>query len=227
MRARYNDSMVLEKEPTLDRDCLLDQQHLVLDDVSWDFYENVLAVIGDRPLRVTYHQGRIEIMAPLAMHESGKMHIAALIEVLALELNIPMLCFGSATFRRSDRQAGLEPDSCYYHKNASRVRGMKRFDPAVHPAPDLAIEVDITSRSIAREPIYADLGVPELWRYDGFRLTVLILNATAKYQASSVSAAFPFLPMDRFDQFIHRMDDEERTTVLREFQRWVRTLHRG
>src|SRR5256885_16082959 len=101
---------------------------------------------------------------------------------------------------------------------------MERFDPSIHPAPDLAIEVDIPSRSIAREPIYADLRVPELWRYDGFHVTVLLLEPSGKDRASAASAAFPFLPMDKFETFIHRMEQEEQTAVLREFQVWARTL---
>jgi Uma2 family endonuclease len=112
-------------------------------------------------------------------------------------------------------------------QNEQRVRGMKRFDPAVHPAPDLAIEVDITARSVAREPVCAALGVPELWRYDGLRLTVLLLDsAAAKYRPSPSSAAFPFLPMDHFVEFVHRMEQEQQTAVLRDFQAWTRALSR-
>jgi Uma2 family endonuclease len=102
---------------------------------------------------------------------------------------------------------------------------MKKFDAAIHPPPDLAIEVDITARSVAREPVYAELGVPELWRYDGARLTVLLLDAASRqYRTALSSAAFPFLPVDRFEAFIHRMELEEQTAVLREFQAWLRTL---
>ena len=216
--------MTISAEPRLERNQLLDQQHIVLDDVSWSFYERVLEELGNRPTRVTYFCGRIEIMAPLAEHESSKRYIGSLIDVLTLELNIASARFGSTTFRREDTQSGLEPDECYYFRNAARVRGMKRFDPAIHPAPDLAIEVDITSRSIAREPIYADLRVPELWRYDGFHITVLLLEPTGRYRTSAASSALPFLPMDKFETFVHRMEQEEQTTVMREFQTWARTL---
>ena len=102
---------------------------------------------------------------------------------------------------------------------------MKEFDPAVHPAPDLAIEVDITSRSIARQPIYAALGVSEVWRHDGEKLVVLKLDqATSRYSGSDTSSAFPFLSMGEFARWIERMEHEEQTPVLREFQQWVRKL---
>jgi len=206
------------------RDRLLDQQHLVLPNVSWAFYEQVLEELGDRPTRVTYWHGSIEMMAPLAEHEMVKKAIARLIEALAVEANLSMLPYGSTTFRREDREGGLEPDECYYLKNAGRVRGMKKFDPEVHPPPDLAIEIDITRRSIPRQPIYADLGVPELWRHDGIRFSVLHLRRDGKYRAASKSVAFPFLPIGTFAKFIKRMLAEDQTTVVREFQAWVRTL---
>src|SRR5205814_3142396 len=102
------------------RSRLLDQQHIVLDDVSWDFYERVLEEIGDRPIRVTFSEGSIEIMSPLPEHERTKKIIARLLELLTLELDIPLECFGSTTFRREDKQKGLEPDECYYLKNIER-----------------------------------------------------------------------------------------------------------
>jgi Uma2 family endonuclease len=203
---------------------LLDQQHLVMDEVSWSFYEHVLGEVGDRPIRVTYCDGTIEIMSPLPEHEIVKKAIGWLLETLAVELNIPMLAFGSTTFRRKNKRVGLEPDECYYLHNADKVRGMKRFNPAVHPPPDLAIEIDVTSRSIARQPIYARLGVPEVWRFRRGKIQVLKLTREGKYRVVQASAAFPVLPMARFTEFVMRMFDEEQTSVVREFQAWVREL---
>jgi Uma2 family endonuclease len=204
---------------------LFEYQHLVLDYVSWDFYERLLQEIGNRPIRVTFHRGRIEIMAPLAEHELEKRAIGRLLEQLTLEFKIPIRCFGSTTFRREDKQAGLEPDECYYLRNDPKVRGMMRFDPAVHPVPDLAVEIDVTHRSISRQPIYADLGVPELWRYDGRRLNVLLLNAAGDYSPSPSSPNFPLLPMETFQTFVKRMlGEEEQNSVVNEFRQWVHGL---
>lgn len=203
---------------------LAEQQHLVLDHVSWDFYERVLDEVGNRPIRVTFDNGSMEIMPPLAEHEQPSRAIGALLRMMAVERDIPMSSFGSTTFRREDRQKGLEPDDCFYIANEARARGMKDFDPAVHPPPDLAIEIDITSRSVPREPVYAALGVPELWRYDRRSLQVLRLGAGGKYEHTDTSATFPFLPMREFAQFVRRMEFEEQTSVLRSFREWVRTL---
>lgn len=166
-------------------------------------------------------------MSPLPEHELPKKSIARLVEALAVELRIPMTAFGSTTFRRKDKEAGLEPDECYYLHNAPRVRGMKRFDPAVHPPPDLALEIDITSRSIPRQPIYAALGVPELWRFDGRSVQVLKLGGDGKYAPIPASELFPFLPVEMFTRFVRRMLDEDQTAVVIEFQEWVRALPRS
>lgn len=208
-----------------DRNRLLDQQHLVLDHVSWSFYEKLLSQVEDRPLRITFDHGRMEIMAPLPEHEGPKKSAARLLEAMANELDIPLSGFGSSTFRRVEAAAGLEPDECYYLKNSARVQGMKRFDPDIYPPPDLAIEIDITSRSIPRQPIYAALGVPELWRFDGYKFAVFVLESCS-YRAVEKSPVFPFLPIDQFSGFVRRMMDEAPTTVVREFLRWVRTLER-
>src|SRR6185437_12312160 len=120
---------------------LAQQQHLVLSHVGWEFYERVLEEIGNRQIRITYFDGTIEIMSPLLKHELAKCAIGRLIETLTYILDINLLPAGSTTFRRRDKSAGLEPDECYYLKNAAVVRGMERFDPKKFPPPDLAIEV--------------------------------------------------------------------------------------
>src|SRR5687767_10835429 len=93
-----------------------DVQHMVLEDVSWGFYERLLKEIGDRPIRVTYDQGRLEMMSPLPEHERVGLLIHDLLRLLTLELGLPMVCLGSTTFRREDKLKGTEPDDCFYFK---------------------------------------------------------------------------------------------------------------
>src|SRR4051794_15810794 len=95
---------------SVERSRLLEQQHIVLDFVSWDFYERVLDEVGNRPIRVTFSDGSIEIMSPLPEHESIKKAIASLVEALTMALGIPMRRYGSSTLRIEEKQKGLEPD---------------------------------------------------------------------------------------------------------------------
>jgi Uma2 family endonuclease len=204
---------------------LVDQQHIVLDDVSWEFYEHLLEEVGDRPIRITYDSGSLEIMAPLNIHEYWKTCIGRLIENMCLERDIKMLPGGSTTFRRKDREKGLEPDECYYFQNIDVMRHKRgEMDLTKDPPPDLAVEIDITSRSIAREPIYAALGIPELWRFDGKKLTVLRLAPSGKYKPQKNSGLFPFLPMEEFNRYLKRFEEEDHNAVVRAFQKWVVTL---
>src|SRR5579863_6954772 len=170
--------------PSLD-----ETQHFVLEDASWELYEKLLRDIGDRPIRVTYDSGRMEIMAPSAEHEAPKKLIAGLIEGLCFELRIPIVCLGSTTFRQKIKAKGLEPDECYYIQHAAKMRGRKALNLRNDPPPDLALEVELTTRWIPREPVYASLGVPEVWRYDGKRLQCLHLINGA-YQVRRKSLAF-------------------------------------
>jgi Uma2 family endonuclease len=165
-------------------------------------------------------------MSPLPEHETWKKVIGQMIQMICIELNITMRMFGSTTFRRQDRDAGLEPDECYYIQHADAVRANVRIDLAVDPPPDLALEIDITHRSVNRQPIYAALGVPELWRFDGKRLAVLVLTSAGTYEERPTSRAFPFVPMAEFSRQLELTRTTDDTTTMRAFQQWVRTLRK-
>jgi len=201
------------------------QQHIVLDGMSWEFYEQLLAEIGDGATRVTYDQGRMEIMSPLAKHEGYGVWITQLLAVIGLGRGIQIRGFGSTTFRAERKKKGLEPDQCFYIQNSDAGAELwDEFDPDINPPPDLAVEIDITRRSIPRQPIYASLGVPELWRFDGTNLEVLHLSSKGKYEKKTRSLAFGFLPMAEFAKFIPRVRDQDQFKVLSEFRDWVATL---
>jgi Uma2 family endonuclease len=142
--------------PSLD-----DVQHFIIEDATWDLYETLLRSVDNRAVRITYDDGRLEMMSSLTWHEEVKKIIARMVETLTLELDIKVKSLGSATFRRKDKAKGLEPDECYYFKHEAKMRGKRRWVPSKDPAPELVIEIDITARSIDRQPVYAALGVRE------------------------------------------------------------------
>src|SRR4051794_25707566 len=119
---------LLSRPPTREGSSLDDVQHLVLENVDWDLYESLLRSVGDRPIQLTYDQGRLEIISPLPEHEDAKKFIGRMIEALSFELDRPVKCLGSTTFRRRDRAKGLEPDECYYFRDEAKMRGRKRLD---------------------------------------------------------------------------------------------------
>jgi hypothetical protein len=101
---------------------------------------------------------------------------------------------------------------------------MERVDLAIDPPPDLAIEVELTSGLLDKLSVYAALGVPEVWRYDGERLSVLVLGPGGAHVPSGSSAAFPFLPMAEIDRFLRDYDATDDSRWGRAFRAWVREV---
>jgi Uma2 family endonuclease len=198
-------------------------QRFLLRDVGWEGYQSLLKIIGDRPIRVTYDRGDVELMAPLSIHERYKSLIGRMIETITEELEIQAVAVGSTTFSSEELDRGLEPDECYYLTNAGQVRDWKRIDLNVDPPPDLVVEVDISRSSLNRQGIYAALGVPEIWRFDGETMTVLLLQQERNYIPSETSAAFPFLPMNELATFLRGYALGDDTRWARTFREWVRT----
>ncbi len=197
-------------------------QRFVVHGVNWQTYEKVLDAFGDRPIRITYDRGSLELMSPLPLHEIYKCLFLRLLDNLSDELDFGMKACGSTTFRREDLERGLEPDECFYLANMSSVRNWAVIDLTVDPPPDLAIEIDTTSSSLDRMGIYADLGVPELWRFDGQLLQAHELVGGV-YVARPHSPTFPFLPLAEIVSLLHQTititDDRE---VRRNVRTWVR-----
>lgn len=196
-------------------------QCFLLHGVDWDFYEELLRRLDDRHVFVTYDRGDLELMSPSQDHEVYKSLIRRFIEQLTLELNIPIMSLGSMTFRRKKLKRGLEPDECYYIQNEARVR-MIEIDLKRDPPPDLALEVEISRRLLDRVSIYAKLGVPEIWRFDGKSLRILLRGPDGDYHPSDRSASLPMLPPADLVRFIRLRATLDETTLVRQFRAWVR-----
>ena len=191
--------------------------------VTWEEYEKLLEEMGaGYAPRISYDHGKLEIFMPLPIHEYLKAFLSDLMRALTDELDLEMIGLGSTTFSYRDWLQGLEPDTCFYIQNAARVLGVRRFDPAVPPpAPDIAVEVDITSESLNRFPTYANLGVPEIWRCEENEIVMYHLTETG-YVAAAASKAFPFLTTEALGQFLKRSETESQRDLLREFRAWVK-----
>jgi Uma2 family endonuclease len=198
-------------------------QRFLLQAVDWQTYETFLQALGDRSgVRLTYSRGDLELMSPSYEHETAASLLGRLIEILTLALGIPIKAGGSTTFRRRDLDRGLEPDRCFYIRHAAALRGRREVDLSQDPPPDLAIEVDVTRSSLDRLGIYAALGVPEVWRYDGEALHVYHRRADGTYEEAPGSLAFPFLPVQELVRFVRQGEQADDTAVAQAFLEWVR-----
>ncbi|WP_333257433.1 Uma2 family endonuclease [Microcoleus sp. S13_C5] len=176
------------------------EQIVHLSGISWQTYETLLAEIGDRQIRLRYNRGNLEIMVPSPEHERFKTIMGRFVETLAEELEVRIEPLGSTTFKRPEL-SGAEPDECFYIPNISAVKGQKRIDLTQYPPPDLVVGIDITSRSENTLQVYADLGVPEVWIYNGSRLRINRLE-NGEYLEGEISLAFPSLPILEIVRFL-------------------------
>jgi Uma2 family endonuclease len=194
---------------------------MVLRDVTWEEFERILEDLGEhRAARVAYDRGILEIMSPLPEHESDKETISDLVKALLEEFDIEFLTLGSTTFKNKAMAQGIEPDQCFYIQNEAKVRGKKRLDLAIDPPPDLALEIDLTSRT--HTGIYAKLGVPELWRFEKGRLQINVLQ-DGEYIDVTESRIFPGLPLkETIEQYAIQIVQNGRNRTIRQFRSWVR-----
>lgn len=194
---------------------------LLLKDVSWQMFENILEELGEsRAARVSYSKGVLEIMTPLPEHEDDKSMIGDLVKALLEELDIEFRSLGSTTFKNQEMLQAVEADECFYIQNEAAIRGKKRIDLSIDPPPDLAIEIDITSRTKFNN--YEALGVPELWRYDGRKLQINVLQA-GKYVESKISHNFPNLPIGAvIHQYVEQSKVQGRNATMKVFRNWVK-----
>jgi Uma2 family endonuclease len=193
-----------------------------LSGISWQTYETLLTELSyNRRLRLTYNRGNLEIMAPSPEHERYKEVLGRFVETLAEELEVEIDPLGSTTFKRPEL-GGAEPDKCFYIKNINAVKGKKRIDLTQDPPPDLVVEIDITSSSQNRFEVYADIGVPEIWRYDGKSFRINILE-NQEYVAVERSLAFPNLPITEISNFLQQVGQKDYLQLVREFRDWIKS----
>ncbi len=202
----------------------LPEQKVILNNITWETYERLLAENQENSgTHFIYDNGRLEIMVLSSKHEKLNSTIALLVEVLAEELGIDIANFGSTTFQRQELERGFEPDSGFYIQNEERVSGKEELDLAIDPAPDLIIEVDITSPSLNRFPIFAAFGVAEIWRYKNGQVIFYRL-ATNEYIETKESIAFAKVTSDAITKFVELSQQVKRTAWLRQVREWVRAI---
>jgi Uma2 family endonuclease len=110
---------------------------------------------------------------------------------------------GQLTHQREDLEKGFEPDECYSIQNWQKTVGFREIDFTRDPPPDLMIEVEVSRSVLERLPIIAAFKIPEVWRYDGETVVILLLQPNGTYVKSKTSLAvpsFPFAEVPRFQK---------------------------
>lgn len=197
-------------------------QRVMLHNISWQTYQALLAEMGDhRSSRLAFDRGVLEIIMPSDLHEFIKRLLERIVTTLTEELNLKVRSVGSVTLDREDLARGVEPDSGFYIQNAGCIRGRK-LDLVSHPAPDLVVEVDITSSSTHRLAIYKALQVPEVWRYTVRSMEIKQLQ-NDNYVNCEYSIAFPMVSVADLQRFVAEGNDtDDDNMVIRSLRSWIR-----
>ncbi|MDZ8260236.1 Uma2 family endonuclease [Nostoc sp. ChiQUE01b] len=196
-------------------------QQMLLQDISWQQLEYILEEMGERrAARISYSNGWLEIMVPLLEHEKDKEYIGDLVKILLERLQNDFEPFGSTTLKNQRSQQAVEPDTSFYIQNQAAIIGKNRIDLNIDPPPDLAIEIDITSRT--RFDNYQILGVPELWRNTQQGLEIFLLQE-GKYIKSEFSPNFPDIPIiELVNEYVQQCLTIGRSQAMRNFRDWVK-----
>ena len=197
---------------------------LSLPHFSWEEYETLQTALGESDdLRIFYNEGKVVVMSIFSEHEEYADLLQAIIRELTRALGWKLETRGSATLKQQIRARGAEPDGSCYIQNAALVIGKRRLDLDTDPPPDLIIEIDLTSESLNKFPIYAALGIPEIWRYDSGEVFFYQLSAADEphYVATAHSVAFPFLPAAMLTELLNQSNEEGQDAALDACRIWA------
>jgi Uma2 family endonuclease len=150
---------------------------------------------------MAYHDGTLEIMSPESLHEIPARRFGLFIYEVATGLGISCTGTRSTVFRLRGEDVkkgkGKEPDESFYFANEASILASpdRAIDlDAGDPPPDLWIEIDNRASSAGKLPIYAALGVPEVWRYRTRRRTLWFgRRVEDAYEAVERSLSLPML----------------------------------
>jgi Uma2 family endonuclease len=180
-------------------------QRVVLHGVDWKTYCALRELFDGPGVRMTYLEGALEIMSPSKRHEAYKKQIARLVELFALESDISLFGYGSSTLREALEERGLEPDECW-----AVGRALGEAD-----APDIAVEVVLTSGGINKLEVYRGLGVAEVWFWfrSRFQLYALVDD---QYEPRTASRFLPGLDLAELAALVEEPDQHRALKAFRD-----------
>jgi Uma2 family endonuclease len=207
--------MLIESPPKL-----IGEKRITFRNLDWHAFKQIQSLLTERTrARFTYDNGVLEITIPLEGHERSARLIELFVRVLVVELGMKIKTMGSTTLDREDLLKSAEPDNGYYIQNYALVAN-REINLNVDPAPDLVVEVDITNTDLNKNSLYASMGVPEFWRFNGREWKILQLT-DGVYVECDRSPTFPLIEKNDLYQFLERALLDEVSAEI-DFRQWVR-----
>jgi len=201
------------------------EQRILIQNVSWQLLENLVAELGEsRTTRITYYKGQLEIMTPRWKHEVYHRLLDRCIQIIVEELELDLWLGGATMLQRSHMTVAKEPDSFYYIQNVKLMRDKNDLDLTKDPPPDLVLDVDLSNSSNINQLIlYADLDIPEVWRYSMSKLRFYQLNHGAYVECGN-SPLFDFLTPQNVQEFLENCETKGINYASRQLRQWINSV---
>ncbi len=195
---------------------------ILLHGIPWELYEVLREDEANWHVRMAYDDGELELMSPSQRHGSIEFRFGLFLIALASGLGFKCKPLGKTTWKKAGSKKGKEADGCFYLENYERVRH-KEIDLDLDPPPDLAIEVEISQSAINALSIYAALGVPEIWRFDGATFHIHRRQPDGSYLELERSEALPFLiPGEVVEWMIRGEEEDDDVEWSQQVHEWAR-----
>lgn len=195
----------------------LSETRTVLENVRWETFVELAEQRRGSVPRMTFDEGVLELISPRRQHENIGRLVGRLVETYTEVLGIEIQSVASTTFKRKDLQKAFEADESYYIEHAELIRPKEELDLTIDPPPDLVIEIEITSSAIRKLKLFAAMGVPEVWRHDGERLQMYVLN-NGQYVSIDASSGVHGLTAAMIDSILEKRFEFGETALVREFR---------
>ena len=196
------------------------ETRMVLENVSWETFVALADERRGSVPRMTYSEGVLEMMSPKRKHENIGRLIGRMVEAYSEIKGIEILSVASVTVKRSDLKKAYEADESYYVTSIDQVLAKEELDFEVDPAPDLLVEVELTSSAIEKMELLAAMQVREVWRHDGTSVQFYRwLNG--RYNLIQTSVELPGLDAALINRFLEQRLEAGETTFIRAFRREI------
>ena len=181
--------------------------------VTWERYVELCDDPDHDGCKLTFDAatGRLEIeMGQGPLHETISRMLFLFVAAYRRERGIRLRSTGAVTLRRRD-VGGLDPDESLYVTHVDEAppltAGLLDLNGG-NRVPDLAMEVGVSSPGVVKLPLYARLGVPEVWVWDheADDLTARRLGADGTYEIIAESVELPGFPLAAAAELIRGWD---------------------
>lgn len=201
---------------------------VILSGITWEMYEGLVDRLerAGRRLVLTYDDGELEVEMPSEIHELIKAFVRAMLEQYLIDAEMPFLPVGQTTCKRRLLGKGLEADGSYYLSNLNHISQAGDNDLERVPPPDLAIEVEVTMPLLDKLPVYAAIGIPDLWHIDESGQARILRLENGAYVEMPASREVPFFTAQMLTVWVTRRLKGEHFAELQSFRRSLEDSHR-